>query len=352
MMRYIITGGNGFIGTNLILNLIKNKKNTILNLDKLTYASNKQLNDKFKNYKNYNFIKVDISNYKEIEKIIFKFKPNVIINLAAESHVDKSITSSKLFIKSNIIGVHSLLEGAKNYYFKLLKSNKGKFNFKFYHISTDEVFGDLKKNEKVFNENSNFKPNSPYSSSKASAEMLVKAWASTYGLPIVISNTSNNYGPYQNEEKLIPLTISRILKNENIPIYGNGKQIRDWIYVEDHVEAIIKIATKGKIGQTYCVGSRNEKTNLEVVKKLCKICEFYNFEKKKKIKNYTDLIKFVEDRPGHDLRYGISNNKIINKLKWRPNTSFDKGLSLTVDWYIKNQSIFKKKYTRQGILIK
>ena len=249
-MRYLITGGCGFIGINVILKLLKNKNNNILNLDKLTYSSNKKINKELNNKTNYDFIKIDISNEKKLHNIIFKFKPNIIINFAAETHVDRSIDSSKNFIKSNIIGTHALLEVSRKYYLNLKENHSRYQKFKFYHISTDEVFGELKKNEKAFDENSNFRPNSPYSSSKASAEMLVRAWHSTFGLPTLISNTSNNYGPYQHPEKLIPLTILKILKREKIPIYGNGKQIRDWIFVEDHVDAIIKIAKKGKIGET------------------------------------------------------------------------------------------------------
>jgi len=350
-MRYIITGGCGFIGINVINKLIKNKNNKILNIDKLTYSANKKINREFVVKPNYKFLKLDITNKIEIKKAIFSFKPNVIINLAAETHVDKSIDGPRLFVKTNILGVFNLLEISREYFYKIKNTKKKEKQFKFYHISTDEVFGDLKKNEKPFNEKSNFKPNSPYSSSKASGEMLVRAWAKTYGLPVIISNTSNNFGPFQHPEKLIPKIILKIIQGDKIPIYGNGKQIRDWIYVEDHADAIIKIAKKGKLNKTYCIGSNNEMKNIDIIINIYEILRSISNKYKFKLKKLDNLITYVTDRPGHDFRYSIDNSKILKEIDWNPKTSFKQGILKTVIWYIKNYEDLKKiSNDRHGLL--
>ena len=328
-MRILVTGGAGFIGISFLHTILNNKFNQVLNIDKLTYASNKKELRNIVKFQNYEFQSIDISNFKKINKIIEEFKPQYVINFAAETHVDNSINSSEEFIKSNYIGTYNLLRSSQNYYNNLTKKNKEKFIY--FQISTDEVFGYLKKNEKKFSELNQLKPSSPYSASKAGADLLVKSWFLTYNLPIFISHCSNNYGPYQNKEKLIPKTIYNCINKKNIPIYGNGKQIREWIYVQDHVDAIIHILKFGKIGESYNIGSGYEIENIILVKK---ICAMYN-----KISNSsfdsTLLIKFVKDRPGHDFRYSLNTTK-INKIGWKKKYDFEKYLLKTVLWYMEN----------------
>tara|TARA_B100001094_G_scaffold332981_1_gene407678 strand:+ start:1717 stop:2769 length:1053 start_codon:yes stop_codon:yes gene_type:complete len=337
MNKILVTGGLGFIGSNFILEQIKINKSKILNFDKITYAANPNNLISLSNSNNYNFFKGDIKNSKAISLAINNFKPDIIVNFAAESHVDRSIDGPKGFIETNIVGTYELLQSALSYYNGM--SEKQKNNFKFIHISTDEVYGSL-LNEGYFTEKSAYNPSSPYSASKASSDHLVKSWYLTYGLPVIVTNCSNNYGPYQFPEKLIPFMILSCLKNKELPVYGDGKNIRDWIYVLDHCSAIDVIMNNGKIGETYNIGSNEEKNNLEVVESICRILN-------KKIpasnnKNYKDLIHFVEDRPGHDFRYAVDNTKIKKELNWEPQITFDKALELTVDWYIKNQNWWKK----------
>jgi len=329
-MNIIITGGCGFIGSALIKFLIKKTNHKILNIDKLTYASNK--NYLTTNTKNYSFFKIDICNEKKIKNLFYKFQPNLIIHLAAETHVDNSIKDSKRFMKSNIFGTYNLLEISKEY----IEKNKYPKDFKFYYISTDEVYGDLGNKNKLFNENSNYNPSSPYSASKASADHLVRSWGRTYKLPILISNCSNNYGPNQNSEKLIPLVINRAINGLQIPVYGNGKQIRDWLYVDDHVDAIYKIATKGKIGDSYNIGGNNQIKNIDVVKTICDILNYSKIRKPNNINSFFDLITYVSDRKGHDYKYGIDINKINKKLKWKPKENFETGIKKTIKWYLNN----------------
>jgi len=338
-MNILITGGCGFIGSNLIRYIIKNTSHNVFNIDDLTYAGNKQSLRFLKKNKRYSFKKINITNKKKIQSIFKTFKPDWIMHLAAESHVDRSIDSPDKFIVTNVNGTCNLLNISRSYFNKL--DSKKKKLFRFHHISTDEVYGDIGFKSKLAREDNRYLPSSPYSASKASADHLVRAWFKTFGLPIIITNTSNNYGPYQYPEKLIPHTILNILFNKNIPIYGNGKQIRDWIFVEDHVEALLKIVKKGNVGETYNIGGNNQITNLDVVKLICKSVDKV-FLKKKIFLNSKNLIKFVKDRPGHDLRYGINQSKITKLLKWKPKISFKKGIEITVEWYLNNKLWWNK----------
>ena len=337
-IKYLITGGSGFIGINLITELLKESNIKILNIDKLSYASKKK-SLKFLNLnKNYKFLKIDLYSSKSLNKIISDFAPNVIFHLAAESHVDRSISSAKDFINSNIVGTFNLLESTRVYLNNLDK--KLKKNFKFIYISTDEVFGDLRKSKKLFNEKSNYNPSSPYSATKASADHLVRAWLKTYKLPSIITHCSNNYGPFQFPEKLIPMTIFNALHKKKIPIYGNGNQTRNWIYVEDHVRALIEISKRGKIGESYCIGTRVELKNIQIVEMICDL-----IDSKRLNSNFSqsrNLIKFVKDRPGHDTRYSISSNKIFKEIGWKAKINFKQGIIQTIDWYLKNQNWLKK----------
>ena len=324
MHRVLVTGGLGFIGSNLIKLLIKQKYN-VINIDKISYSSNFYNTKELKKNKKYKFIKCDIQNKKKILQILNKYKPLSIFNLAAETHVDRSIDGPQNFIYSNILGVFNLLESFKKYY----KKNK---NIKLIHISTDEVFGDVLKGRSK--ETNSYNPSSPYAASKASSDHLVSSYIRTYKIPAIITNCSNNYGPKQHPEKLIPKLIYNILNNRKLPIYGKGKNSREWIYVSDHCEALLKIYKKGKIGQFYNIGSNQNLNNLEVTKKLLNIA-------KSKIKLSKNVkIKFVTDRPGHDLRYALDSTKLIKTLNWKPKTSFKKGLELTFMWYLKNIKYF------------
>lgn len=327
----LVTGGSGFIGSALIRYLIKNTKNNIVNIDKLTYAGNKESLESIANNSRYFFEEVDICNKDQIDRVFNTYKPNIIMHLAAESHVDNSILDPSIFIKTNIIGTYNLLEASKEYIKKIdLQSQE---SFRFHHISTDEVFGDLEKG-KLFTEKTPYNPSSPYSSSKASSDHLVRAWNRTYNLPTIITNCSNNYGPFQFPEKLIPLVILNALNNKPIPIYGNGTQIRDWLYVEDHAVALYEVVKNGIIGQTYNIGGHNEKQNIEVVEIICNLLDKYS--PRKDNASHTKNITFVADRSGHDTRYAIDASKIENELGWTPNESFETGIEKTVSWYIDN----------------
>lgn len=331
----IVTGAAGFIGSNFVLNLVNkpNGKAKFVSLDKLTYAGNLENLRPILNHKNHKFVKGDINDEKILEVIFNKEKPRTIINFAAESHVDRSIKGPAKFIQTNIFGTYKLLEQTRKYYEKL--KNSEKTSFRFLHISTDEVYGSLKKNEKPFSEKNNYLPNSPYSASKASSDHLVRAWKETYNIPVIITNCSNNYGPYQFPEKLIPLCIINAINNKPLPIYGDGQQIRDWLYVQDHCNAINLILKKGKIGETYNIGGGNEKTNLEVVNLICEILDKI-LPKKNKL-SYKKLITFVKDRPGHDRRYAINARKIKTKLNWKPKENFNSGIIKTIQWYLSNK---------------
>ena len=335
MKKILVTGGSGFIGNNLVNYLIK-KKYYVINIDKLTYSSS-NYNQKTLKRKNYKFFKFDINNKKKLKLIIKKYKPECIFNIAAETHVDRSIDSPFQFIHSNILGVFNILEAIK-------ENNRFNKKIKLIHISTDEVYGDIKKNKS--DEKYPYNPSSPYSASKASADHLIKSYVRTYNLPAIISNCCNNYGPYQFPEKLIPKIIVNILSNKPIPIYARGQNSREWIYVNDHCEALFHIFKKGRIGESYNVGSNINLKNIDLAKKILKIFKMRNFRIGKKVK-----IKFVKDRPGHDFRYALNSKKIYKEIRWRSRTSLNKGLNSTIEWYLKNKkfisSISKKLYVKR-----
>ncbi|QIO10192.1 dTDP-glucose 4,6-dehydratase [Acinetobacter lanii] len=334
-MNVIVTGGAGFIGSAVIRHIIKNTNHYILNLDKLTYAGNLKSLAEVSNDSRYQFSQTDICDRNELDWLFKAFQPDAIMHLAAESHVDRSIKGSAAFIETNIIGTYQLLEAAR-YYWNHLSEDK-KQAFRFHHISTDEVYGDLKGIDELFNETTSYAPSSPYSATKASSDHLVRAWQRTYGLPTIITNCSNNYGPYHFPEKLIPLVILNALVGKPLPIYGNGEQIRDWLYVEDHARALCKVMTEAKVGETYNIGGHNEQKNIDVVKSICQLLEELAPEKPEGVEHYQDLITYVQDRPGHDLRYAIDARKIQKDLGWVPEESFESGLRKTVQWYLDNQ---------------
>jgi dTDP-glucose 4,6-dehydratase len=330
-MKFFITGGAGFIGSAVIRFLIKETEHQVFNLDKLSYAGNLESLSSVSANSRYQFIKGDICDHKLVSRIFLDFKPDVVMHLAAESHVDRSIDGPAEFIQTNIVGTSVMLECALKYWGNLPTNN----NFRFHHISTDEVYGSLGKTG-LFTEETAYDPNSPYSATKAGSDHLVRAWHRTYGLPILITNCSNNYGPYQFPEKLIPLIILNALEGKSLPVYGNGQQIRDWLYVEDHVCALYNVVIKGKIGETYNIGGRNEKKNLEVVNTICELLDEMCPDHPYDFKSHKELINFVDDRPGHDKRYAIDLNKIKKELEWKPLESFDTGLRKTIKWYLNN----------------
>lgn len=339
-MKFLITGGAGFIGSAVIRHIIKNTDHSVLNVDKLTYAGNLDSLSEVSKNSRYSFSQTDICDAEKMAQIFRDFQPDVVMHLAAESHVDRSIDGPAAFIQTNIVGTYVLLEAARKYWKEL--SSAKKETFRFHHISTDEVYGDLEVTDDRFTEETPYAPSSPYSASKASSDHLVRAWFRTYGLPIVITNCSNNYGPYHFPEKLIPLIIINAMNGKALPVYGEGHQIRDWLYVEDHARALYKVATEGFAGETYNIGGQNEKKNIEVVKAICGLLEKMVLQKPKGIKNFEDLIEFVKDRPGHDMRYAIDPSKIINDLGWKPTETFETGLEKTVKWFLENQDWWKK----------
>ena len=328
----LVTGGAGFIGSAVIRYLINETNSNVLNIDKLTYAGNLESLETVSNNPRYQFLHADICDKSAMTKAFQDFQPNIVMHLAAESHVDRSIDGPMDFIQTNIIGTYNLLEVARNYWQNLTEDKKSRF--KFHHISTDEVYGDLEGTEDLFTEATSYNPSSPYSASKASSDHLVRAWHRTYGLPIVITNCSNNYGPYHFPEKLIPLVILNALDGKPLPVYGDGKQIRDWLYVEDHARALYLVATTAKVGETYNIGGHNEKQNIDVVKTICTILD--NIKPRTDGQSYTQQITFVKDRPGHDLRYAIDASKIQQELNWQPQETFESGIQKTVEWYLNN----------------
>lgn len=332
-MKILVTGGAGFIGSAVIRHIIQNTNNEVLNIDKLTYAGNLESLKEIDQHSNYEFKQIDICDTEQITAAIDAFQPNAIMHLAAESHVDRSIDGPAAFIQTNIVGTYTLLEAARKYWMGL--DAEAQQNFRFHHISTDEVYGDLEGTTDLFTETTSYAPSSPYSASKASSDHLVRAWHRTYGLPVIVTNCSNNYGPYHFPEKLIPLVILNALDAKPLPVYGNGQQIRDWLFVEDHARALYKVVTEGVVGETYNIGGHNEKQNIEVVKTICKILD----ELKPQAnggQTYESLITFVKDRPGHDLRYAIDAAKIQNELGWTPTETFESGIRKTVQWYLNN----------------
>ena len=333
-MKFLITGGAGFIGSAVIRNIINNTSDSVLNLDKLTYAGNLESLADVSGSRRYEFVRGDVCDRALLGNIFARFKPDIVMHLAAESHVDRSIDGPGEFIQTNIVGTYALLEEARNYWFSL--NDKKKQNFRFHHVSTDEVYGDLEDGEGLFTEETSYAPSSPYSASKASSDHLVRAWHRTYKLPILITNCSNNYGPYQFPEKLIPLIILNALEGKDLPIYGNGKQIRDWLYVDDHARALLHAALNGEVGETYNIGGHNEMKNIDVVKTVCSILDELSPSKIDDIDKYEQLIVYVTDRAGHDTRYAIDATKIANELSWTPDETFATGIRKTVEWYLEN----------------
>ena len=329
----LVTGGAGFIGSAVIRYLINETNSNVLNIDKLTYAGNLESLETVSNNPRYQFLHADICDKSAMTKAFQDFQPNIVMHLAAESHVDRSIDGPMDFIQTNIIGTYNLLEVARNYWQNLTEDKKSRF--KFHHISTDEVYGDLEGTDDLFTEETSYSPSSPYSASKASSDHLVRAWYRTYGLPVVVTNCSNNYGPYHFPEKLIPLVILNALDGKPLPVYGDGKQIRDWLYVEDHARALYLVANTAKVGETYNIGGHNEKQNIDVVKTICTILD--NIKPRTDGQSYAQQITFVKDRPGHDLRYAIDASKIQQELNWQPQETFESGIRKTVEWYLSNQ---------------
>lgn len=333
-----VTGGAGFIGRALVEHLVKNTPHKVVNIDKLTYASRLPAIDPSGNYA---FEKIDICDGEKLRQAFDKYQPDLVMHLAAETHVDNSITGPEPFIQSNIVGTFTLLEQARTYWGRLDAGKKA--HFRFHHISTDEVFGDLQPEDPAFTETTSYAPSSPYSASKASADHLVRAWHRTFGLPVVVTNCSNNYGPGAHPEKLIPLMILNALESKPLPVYGSGNQVRDWLYVEDHARALSLVAEKGRIGETYAIGGKNEKKNIDIVRMICALLEELAPAKPQGIKMYADLITHVTDRPGHDLRYAINSAKIERELGWTPAESFETGLRKTVEWYLANNTLYQRK---------
>ena len=346
-MKAIVTGGAGFIGSALVKKLIDELKYEVLVIDCLNYASQIASLDEIRNKVLYSFSQSDISEQSKIEELVKDFQPNYIFNLAAETHVDRSIESPEPFLKTNILGTYSLLEVSLAYWRSLKK--KDKEIFRFLHVSTDEVFGDLNLEDPPFTEQHSYSPSSPYSATKAGSDHLVRAWYRTYNLPILITNCSNNFGPYQFYEKLIPHMILRATRGEELPIYGSGLQVRDWLYVYDHIEAIIKVITNGRIGESYNIGGNSEKTNLQVVQEICTILDQVLTKKPNNIESFHQLITHVEDRPGHDARYAIDASKLNNELGWYPTESFESGLRKTIMWYLDNDPSRTYETKRLGL---
>lgn len=339
-MNIIVTGGAGFIGSAVVRHIINNTNDNVIVVDCLTYAGNLDSLETVSSDSRFKFEQVNICDRKELDRVFNENQPDLIMHLAAESHVDRSIDGPSDFIETNIIGTYSLLEAARTYWNSLDINSKKKFRF--HHISTDEVYGDLHGTEDLFTETTPYSPSSPYSASKASSDHLVRAWMRTYGLPTIVTNCSNNYGPYHFPEKLIPLIILNALAGEKLPVYGDGGQIRDWLYVEDHARALYKVVIEGKIGETYNIGGHNERKNIEVVKTICQLLEELVPNKPEGVQQYSDLITYVTDRPGHDMRYAIDAKKILNDLGWEPQETFESGIRKTVEWYLDNESWWRR----------
>ena len=340
MKTILVTGGAGFIGSAVVRHIIQDTPYHVVNLDKLTYAGNLESLNSVSDSPRYQFEQADICDRSAMERIFAQYRPDVVMHLAAESHVDRSIDGPAAFIETNIIGTYTLLEAARNYWNAL--EPQAKAAFRFHHISTDEVYGDLEGPDSLFTETTPYAPSSPYSASKASSDHLVRAWRRTYGLPTLITNCSNNYGPFHFPEKLIPLMILNALAGKPLPVYGKGEQIRDWLYVEDHARALVKVATEGVVGETYNIGGHNERKNIDVVHTLCNLLEELVPNKPAGVAHYRDLITYVADRPGHDLRYAIDASKIAHDLGWVPQETFESGIRKTVIWYLENETWWRR----------
>lgn len=347
-MKLLVTGGAGFIGSAVIRHIIRNTGDSVVNVDKLTYAGNLESLTEVSDSDRYAFEQVDICDRKELDRVFAQHQPEAVMHLAAESHVDRSIDGPAAFIETNIVGTYTLLEAARSYWQRLDESRKAVFRF--HHISTDEVYGDLEGPEDLFTEQTSYAPSSPYSASKAGSDHLVRAWRRTYGLPTLVTNCSNNYGPYHFPEKLIPLMILNALEGKPLPVYGKGNQVRDWLYVEDHARALYKVLTEGKVGETYNIGGHNEKQNIEVVRTLCALLDELS---PSSLSPYESLITYVQDRPGHDLRYAIDASKIQRELGWKPEETFESGIRKTVEWYLANRQWCRRvqdgSYQRQRL---
>ncbi|MDW6018317.1 dTDP-glucose 4,6-dehydratase [Vibrio plantisponsor] len=350
-MKILVTGGAGFIGSAVIRHIINDTQDSVINVDKLTYAGNLESLDSISSNDRYVFEQVDICDRLALDRVFALHKPDAVMHLAAESHVDRSIDGPAAFIETNIVGTYILLDAARSYWNKM-DSDK-KTAFRFHHISTDEVYGDLEGTDDLFTEETSYEPSSPYSASKASSDHLVRAWLRTYGLPTIVTNCSNNYGPFHFPEKLIPLMILNALDGKPLPVYGDGMQIRDWLFVEDHARALYKVVTEGKVGETYNIGGHNEKANIEVVKTICTLLEELVPTKPQGVAQYLDLITYVKDRPGHDVRYAIDAAKIERELGWKPQETFESGIRKTVEWYLNNKEWWSRvldgSYSRERL---
>ncbi|WP_411564146.1 dTDP-glucose 4,6-dehydratase [Pseudomonas shirazensis] len=334
-MRILVTGGAGFIGSALIRHLITHTEHDVLNLDKLTYAGNLESLQPITSNTRYEFVQADIADQPLVSAVLERFQPDAIMHLAAESHVDRSIDGPAAFIQTNIVGTYALLEATRAWWSQLPAARREAFRF--HHISTDEVYGDLHGVDDLFTETTPYAPSSPYSASKAASDHLVRAWQRTYGLPVLLTNCSNNYGPYHFPEKLIPLVILNALAGKPLPVYGNGQQVRDWLFVEDHARALLTVVSQGQVGETYNIGGHNEQTNLDVVRAICALLDELAPQHPAGVSQYAELITFVQDRPGHDLRYAIDASKIERELGWVPTETFASGLRKTVQWYLDNR---------------
>ncbi len=339
-MKILVTGGAGFIGSAVVRHLINDIQATVLVVDSLTYAGNLESLAAVSQSPRYHFIQADICDAAAMKRAFTEFQPDAVMHLAAESHVDRSIDGPAAFIETNIVGTYTLLEAARAYWSSL--SSEKKSAFRFHHISTDEVYGDLHGTDDLFVETTPYAPSSPYSASKASSDHLVRAWHRTYGLPVIITNCSNNYGPYHFPEKLIPLVILNALACKPLPVYGEGLQIRDWLYVEDHARALYKVVSEGEVGETYNIGGHNERKNIEVVKTICSILDELIADKPNGVSHFAELITHVTDRPGHDMRYAIDAGKIARELGWRPQETFETGIRKTVEWYLNNSEWWQR----------